>query len=68
MGPSFSYPSSQSQLTVLYFLLCLFLPQVLESRTAEKGAWPESPAMGGHMQVFMVEDAVAGSTALSGGE
>ena len=53
---------------VLYFLLCLFVPQVLESRAAEKGAWPESPAVGGHLQVFMVENTVPGSTTLPGGE
>jgi len=39
----------------------------LGKRAAEKGAWPESPAVGGHLQVFMVEDTVAGNTALPGG-
>ena len=36
-------------------------------RAAEKGAWPESSAVGGHLQVFMVENTVAGNTALPGG-
>ena len=47
---------------------CLFLSQVLESRAAEKGAWPGSPPMGGHLQVFMVEDTVSRSTAVLRGE
>ena len=36
-------------------------------RAPEKGAWSESPAVGGHLQVFMVENTVAGNTALPGG-
>ena len=47
--------------------LLLILSQVLGGGTAEEGAWPESPAVGGHLQVFLVESVTAGSTDVPGG-
>ena len=41
----------------------LFLSQVLGSRAAEKEAWSESQAVGGHLQVSLMETVSAGSVA-----
>ena len=41
----------------------LFLLQVLGSRAAEKETWSESPAVGGHFQVSLMEAFCAGSIA-----
>ena len=45
-----------------------FLSQVLGGGAAEEGAWPESPALGGHLQVSLVESANSGNTAVPGGK
>ena len=41
----------------------LFLSQVLGGRAAEKETWSESPAVGGHFQVSLMEAVCAGSIA-----
>jgi len=54
---------------LLYFpSVSLFLSQVLGGGTVEEGAWPESPTMGGHLQVSLVESANSGNTAVPGGK
>ena len=47
--------------------LLIFLSQVLGGGAAEEGAWPESPNVGGHLQVSLVENVAAGSTDVPGG-
>jgi len=42
----------------------MFLSQVLGGGTAEEGAWSESPTVGGHLQVSLVEGDIAGNTAV----
>ena len=44
------------------------LSQVLGGGAAEEGAWPESPTVGGHLQVSLVESVTAGYTAFPGGK
>ena len=46
----------------------LFLSQVLGSGAAEKEAWSESQAVGGHLQVSLMEAVSAGSIASHRGE
>ena len=45
----------------------MFLSQVLGGGAEEEGAWPESPTVGGHLQVSLVENVAAGNTAVPGG-
>ena len=40
------------------------LSQVLGGGAAEEGAWSESPTVGGHLQVSLVEGDIAGNTAV----
>jgi len=46
----------------------MFLSQVLGGGAAEEeGAWPESPNVGSHLQVPLVENVAAGNTDVPGG-
>jgi len=45
----------------------MFLSQVLGGGTAEEGEWSESPTVGGHLQVSLLERDTAGSTDVPGG-
>ena len=42
----------------------MFLSQVLGGGAAEEGAWSESPTVGGHLQVPLVEGDIAGNIAV----
>jgi len=54
--------------TPLYICtLLMFLSQVLGGEAAEEGAWPESPNVGSHLQVPLVENVAAGNTDVPGG-